>query len=424
MQVGQPPQELKLIATRSPGATFATFAPTRSTTPAPSWPSTAGNGTGYHWSRTMRSVWQTPAAATLTRTSSGRRSSTSTDCTANGAPLPSVTAAWISMVCCPPPRRTGSGEHMESAAGRGECGAGDEIGGQDDALRLAVRVVDEAENEVGGGLGHPAQVLADGREPEDLPSGHRDVVEAGDAHVLRHVQAEGVGGVDRADGDDVVGAQHRRRALARGEQLGAAAVADGEREPPAAHPCGGQRDARLAEHVTDAGLAVAAGARRLGTEDRGDITMPRAQRLLGQRDRADAVVDRARRALWVVDGAVEQHEREVPRAQLDRERGVEVRRREDRAVDRAVDEALDALGVVALRGQDDHPHAGALEALVEDVEELEVERVVEALDDAPDPARAAPCQAAAAVARDVAEPLRGGEHAEPGGLGHARVTAQ
>jgi hypothetical protein len=30
------------MPTRSPGATFATFAPTRSTTPAPSWPSTAG----------------------------------------------------------------------------------------------------------------------------------------------------------------------------------------------------------------------------------------------------------------------------------------------------------------------------------------------------------------------------------------------
>ena len=99
-------------------------------------------------------------------------------------------------------------------------------------------------------------------------------------------------------------------------------------------------------------------------------------------------------------------------------------RGEDRAVDRAVDEAFDALGVVALRGQDDDPHAGALEALVEDVEELEVERVVEVLDDDPDAARAAPREAAAAVARDVAEPLGGGQHAVTGGLGHARVAAQ
>src|SRR6266542_1112818 len=97
MHVGQVPHELKLIPTRSPAATFVTFAPTRSTTPAPSWPSTAGSGTGYHWSRTIRSVWQMPAAATFTSTSSGRSSSTSSVCTANGAPFASVTAAWISM---------------------------------------------------------------------------------------------------------------------------------------------------------------------------------------------------------------------------------------------------------------------------------------------------------------------------------------
>jgi hypothetical protein len=34
--VGQAPHESTLIPTRSPGATFATFAPTRSTTPRPS----------------------------------------------------------------------------------------------------------------------------------------------------------------------------------------------------------------------------------------------------------------------------------------------------------------------------------------------------------------------------------------------------
>ena len=52
------------MPTRSPGATRVTAVPTRSTTPAPSWPSTAGSGTGYHWSRQIRSVWQIPAAAT------------------------------------------------------------------------------------------------------------------------------------------------------------------------------------------------------------------------------------------------------------------------------------------------------------------------------------------------------------------------
>jgi hypothetical protein len=46
--VGQSPQESKLIATWSPTATFDTPGPTASTTPAPSCPSTAGSGTGYH----------------------------------------------------------------------------------------------------------------------------------------------------------------------------------------------------------------------------------------------------------------------------------------------------------------------------------------------------------------------------------------
>ena len=34
--------------------------------PAPSCPSTAGSGVGYHWSRTMASVWQTPLATMRT----------------------------------------------------------------------------------------------------------------------------------------------------------------------------------------------------------------------------------------------------------------------------------------------------------------------------------------------------------------------
>src|SRR5690348_1791100 len=85
------------MATRSPGATVVTPAPTRSTTPAPSWPSTAGSGTGYHWSRMIRSVWQMPAAATRTSTSPARGSSSSSGWIAYGAPLVSVTAARISM---------------------------------------------------------------------------------------------------------------------------------------------------------------------------------------------------------------------------------------------------------------------------------------------------------------------------------------
>src|SRR3989442_4967640 len=45
------PQDTKLRTTWSPGCTFVPAGPTEATTPAPSWPSTAGSGTGYHWSR-------------------------------------------------------------------------------------------------------------------------------------------------------------------------------------------------------------------------------------------------------------------------------------------------------------------------------------------------------------------------------------
>jgi hypothetical protein len=74
-----------------------TDAPTASTTPAPSWPSTAGSGTGYHWSRTIRSVWQMPQATTRTSTSSARSSSSSSSSISNAAPLDLVTAARISI---------------------------------------------------------------------------------------------------------------------------------------------------------------------------------------------------------------------------------------------------------------------------------------------------------------------------------------
>ena len=85
------------MPTRSPGATSVTAAPTASTMPAPSCPSTAGSGTGYHWSRMIRSVWQMPAAAMRTSTSPARRSPNSSSCSANGAPVLSVTAAVICM---------------------------------------------------------------------------------------------------------------------------------------------------------------------------------------------------------------------------------------------------------------------------------------------------------------------------------------
>ena len=48
--------------TWSPTATCVTPAPTASTTPAPSWPSTIGYGAVHSPSTTCRSEWQTPLA--------------------------------------------------------------------------------------------------------------------------------------------------------------------------------------------------------------------------------------------------------------------------------------------------------------------------------------------------------------------------
>ena len=65
--------------TWSPGFTMVTADPTSSTTPAPSCPSTDGEGQGMVPSTTLRSLWHTPAAAVRTTTSvaPGARTSSS-----------------------------------------------------------------------------------------------------------------------------------------------------------------------------------------------------------------------------------------------------------------------------------------------------------------------------------------------------------
>ena len=80
LQARQAPQLARVaITTWSPGLTERTAEPTDSTTPAPSWPSTAGAGNGMVPSMTERSEWHTPAACMRTCTSlgPGRRTSSS-----------------------------------------------------------------------------------------------------------------------------------------------------------------------------------------------------------------------------------------------------------------------------------------------------------------------------------------------------------
>src|SRR5258707_7144131 len=75
------------ITTRSSGRTFETDRPTRSTTPAPSWPSRIGNAMPQPFvCFTWRSVWQTPLATSRTSTSSAPTSSKPIGSTATSSP--------------------------------------------------------------------------------------------------------------------------------------------------------------------------------------------------------------------------------------------------------------------------------------------------------------------------------------------------
>ena len=79
--------------TWSPSETESTPSPTDSTTPAPSWPSTVGNGFAVAPVTTFQSLWQTPLAASRTSTSPGPGASSSTSSTLMASSIPLRTAA-------------------------------------------------------------------------------------------------------------------------------------------------------------------------------------------------------------------------------------------------------------------------------------------------------------------------------------------
>ena len=70
-------------------------APTASTTPAPSWPRTAGQRVAAVPSIALRSEWQTPAARRRTSTSPGPGGASSSSTSSSDAPVCSRTAARI-----------------------------------------------------------------------------------------------------------------------------------------------------------------------------------------------------------------------------------------------------------------------------------------------------------------------------------------
>src|SRR5438034_666895 len=81
-------------ATDCPGLTRWTPAPTASTTPAPSWPSTQGSGMGRSPVMACRSLWHTPLAPRRTSTSPSRGSRTASGSTESGSRTAFRTAAW------------------------------------------------------------------------------------------------------------------------------------------------------------------------------------------------------------------------------------------------------------------------------------------------------------------------------------------
>src|SRR5690606_6215078 len=88
--------------TWSPGTTLVTPSPTSTTTPAPSWPSTAGNTpSGSSPDRVKASVWQSAVWVILTSTSPffGPSRSSSTIC--SGLPGSKATAARVFMDVAP-----------------------------------------------------------------------------------------------------------------------------------------------------------------------------------------------------------------------------------------------------------------------------------------------------------------------------------
>ena len=87
----------------------STPSPTSSTTPAPSWPSSIGNGAPqFPFSIAQRSEWQTPLAARRTRTSPGPGASIVRSSMRTSAPTTSTTAPIASRVTRLPSAASGS----------------------------------------------------------------------------------------------------------------------------------------------------------------------------------------------------------------------------------------------------------------------------------------------------------------------------
>src|SRR6266567_8126423 len=211
--------------TWSPAWSSRTPAPTLSTVPAPSSPSTMGTGTPFQLpSAAWRQLWQTPLAAIRTSTSPSRGPSRSSSSTRSGAPCSKRTEAFMdtSMACA---------AARSAVADAGIEPAVEEVDGKVDHH-------EERRDEQYGALGQRVVALIDGPEDEaadtgkredllhhhgaaeedaHLEPGHRD---DGDEGVAQGVlEDDGAGGEPLGRGRaDVLGAEHVEHAGARGSR--------------------------------------------------------------------------------------------------------------------------------------------------------------------------------------------------------------
>src|SRR5690349_7999137 len=148
--------------TRSPAVKWSTSAPTASTMPAASCPSTVGTGYGNTPLAKCKSVPQMPDRTVRTRTSPGRGSASETSARTWGSPAAGRTAARAVMLTVRNLQRVGWSEPGQDVAERrtdlGHVGVGPHVGDLDQqGLPAGSGVVREG-GRVGRGVGAVPQV--------------------------------------------------------------------------------------------------------------------------------------------------------------------------------------------------------------------------------------------------------------------------
>ena len=136
-----------------------------------------------------------------------------------------------------------------------------------------------------------AEGLLDRRQVERLPARHVDVVETDDGEVVGDADPDAARRVERAEGDEVVGREDRRRPRSRREQVEAPLVAAVVAELPdaAKRVVEGRRrgDSRPSRKPS---LSIAARRRVLRSGDERDAAVPQVEHRLGDRVPSGAVV--------------------------------------------------------------------------------------------------------------------------------------